>query len=184
MNYKLEVWRHHHQRFGLAGEGHADVIEQYLSKMRGVATIVGPGPDGRKINALGVLTNRLVAVELSAEVLNAARSTVPIEEVRYVQADAYFLPLGSRSCDYIIALGLFAHIKEPRNVFVEFFRILRPGGHVFITNGTNHPLAQYVADAEFAGLQLVNQSDSYCPDTFAGTGKRCLQIFRRPVAAA
>jgi SAM-dependent methyltransferase len=43
-------------------------------------------------------------------------------------ADATCLPFRSDSVDLLVSIALLEHVKEPRQVISEFFRVLKPGG--------------------------------------------------------
>jgi SAM-dependent methyltransferase len=57
-----------------------------------------------------------------------------------VGADAGDLPFSDSKFDLVTANMVLEHVKEPRRVFEEIFRVLRPGGHfVFVTPNKRHP---------------------------------------------
>lgn len=49
-----------------------------------------------------------------------------------VGADAMKLPFRSNSFDALIALDLLEHIPDDRAALCEFFRVLKPGGRIFL----------------------------------------------------
>lgn len=71
---------------------------------------------------------RLVAVDLSASMLAAARSRVPAGRAAFLQADFRCLPLACGSCDVVVAAFCLYHSTSPGDVIGEIARCLRPGG--------------------------------------------------------
>jgi SAM-dependent methyltransferase len=142
----------HHHRFGLAGEGQADTIQEFLERHPGTALNVGCGPWGAKLQAL------------------APHCRV---------ADAHHLPFCDCTFDHLLALGLFAHIPTPRPVFRELQRVCRTGGHVFVTNAVRHRRTRYERAAARAGFERVHAEEGYCPAASGEVKRRYLLVFRR-----
>ncbi len=76
-----------------------------------------------------------------AAAFGADRSTAGIDPralaagVRFVQTDASQLALASGSIDLIYSFAAFEHFADPRGVMQESWRVLRPGGHLFLLFG-------------------------------------------------
>lgn len=81
-----------------------------------------------------MLTQRLpaatvVAVDLSAALLAAARDRLPVASpARVVRADFCHLPIASGTCDVVVAAFCLYHCACPGHVIGEIARCLRPGG--------------------------------------------------------
>ena len=71
---------------------------------------------------------RVIAVDLSAALLDAARNQLPAERAGSIRADFHCLPLASRSCDVVVAAFCLYHSPSPGQVIGEIARCLRPGG--------------------------------------------------------
>jgi len=55
-------------------------------------------------------------------------------EITYLQSSLTKIPIPNSSVDIIISRSVFEHLDDPSSVYVEFERILKPGGHViFLT---------------------------------------------------
>ena len=86
-------WEKWHHRFGLAGEGQADVIEQLLQRSPGVVLDVGFGPNGRHVVNLAKLSGFVIAVDKYIEALRRARTDGPMPpNVAFLAGNASGLP--------------------------------------------------------------------------------------------
>ena len=179
MDYKQLMWESHHHRFGLAGEGQADAIEQALRTHRGRVLNVGCGLDGRKIARLALHCHSHVALDHEVGILTVARSTCDADNASFITADAHSLPFLSDSVDHVIALGLFAYINDPVHVLREFRRVCCPDGYVMITNSVSRPKAEHRAAGVEAGLTVVDEAEGYCPAASGDTKRRYLLVFAK-----
>src|SRR5579871_1638901 len=79
---------------------------------------------------------RVVAVDLSVEMLNLARYNVELAGVRdriqLAHADAKQLQFADGAFAAVISNSIVHHIPEPRPALVEAVRLLQPGGVIFI----------------------------------------------------
>lgn len=72
--------------------------------------------------------------------------------------------IDNASFDYILCTQVIEHLKEPPKVFQEFYRILKPGGKVFLT--TNFIYQIHMAPNDFYrftkfGLQYLGESNGF-----------------------
>lgn len=178
-DYKREIWQSYHHRFGLAGEGQADTIERILDAQFGSVLNVGCGPWGTKLEALGAHCGSLTAVDRESEAIRLARREAPLCGAKLVVADAQRLPFCDRAFDHVIALGLFAHIADPKEVFREIHRVCRTGAHVFVTNAVRHRVDRYEDAGTQAGLTRVHYEEGYCPAASGELKRRYLLVFNR-----
>lgn len=79
---------------------------------------------------------RVTAVDRAAEMLKLARRNVTAagssRRIELQQADAKRLPYSDAGWDAVISNSIVHHIPEPRTVFREMLRVLRPGGLLFV----------------------------------------------------
>jgi len=68
------------------------------------------------------------------------------EKVRWIQTDLNDpLPLPDQSFDVIVCLEVIAHLENPRFLFREFCRLLRPGGALLLTMPNQESIRSYTA---------------------------------------
>ena len=181
-NYKDLMWEHHHHRFGLAGEGQADVIEDILKAQRGRVLNIGCGSDLAKIERLAAACDSLIAADREFSLPEGGSRGIPTRLARFVVTDARHLALGDSSVDHIVALGLFAWIPqdETSQVIAEFVRVCRSSGYVMITNSVLRPREHYRSCAIDADFRIVEESEGYCPAASGDVKRRYLLVLRRP----
>jgi ubiquinone/menaquinone biosynthesis C-methylase UbiE len=168
-------------RFGLAGEGQADIIQRYLVNHRGRVLYVGCGIPDDKFQILSNLCKLVVAVDHDSDAVRVLKEQLSyLYNVRFEVADARETGFAAESFDHILALGLFAEIcpNDIATIFSEFWRVCRRGGHVMVTNGTNHTKETYVETGLQCGFELVADEEGYCPAAFSK--RRYLLVFAKP----
>jgi len=74
----------------------------------------------------------VVAVDISPNMLAHAAAEYTDERVRFVLADAEHLPMESGSADRILLFSVWPHILDKESAIAEFWRLLKPGGHLHI----------------------------------------------------
>ncbi|HEX3232895.1 MAG TPA: class I SAM-dependent methyltransferase [Gemmatimonadales bacterium] len=111
----------------------------------------------------GVLLGRLVGrspfrevtgVDLSPGMVAQARRRLPAS-VRLLVGDAEALPFAAASFDVVVSASSFHYWTAPTRGLDELRRVLRPGGHLVITDWCDDYLACRLCDRV---LRLVNPS--------------------------
>jgi ubiquinone/menaquinone biosynthesis C-methylase UbiE/uncharacterized protein YbaR (Trm112 family) len=70
-----------------------------------------------------------VGVDISLNMLEAARAEFDPQKFMFLQGDATMLPLRDASFDSVFMLGGIHHVNDRQALFNEIFRILKPGGY-------------------------------------------------------
>jgi len=83
-------------------------------------------------------TGRVVAVDVTAEMLAVAAAGGRDRQCVLVQADALALPLVASSVDAVLAAGLVSHLSDPTEGLCELARVTRPGGRLAVF----HPIGR------------------------------------------
>lgn len=97
----------------------------------------------------GLLTNHLAhdhevtGLDLSLESLEIAKKFDPSSRVKYLHADALYLPFENESFDVVIAMDLLEHVEDPKKVIAEASRVLKKGG-LFFFHTFNRNLLSYL----------------------------------------
>ena len=74
----------------------------------------------------------MIGVDSSAGMLARAREKVPQGE--FHEADLHELPLADDSVDLVVCAIALVHLADIEGPFREFARVLRPGGHLVVSN--------------------------------------------------
>lgn len=115
--------------------------ERAAELARGARWIFDIGSGNAKIplaiGALAAATTRICAAEMSAEMLaagvrNRSRAGAHARRLLFLRADAKRLPLPDACAGLVTSNSLIHHIPDPRSVFREIARIVRPGGSILI----------------------------------------------------
>jgi ubiquinone/menaquinone biosynthesis C-methylase UbiE len=98
----------------------------------------------------------LTGVDLSPGMVAQARTRLPAS-VRLLVGDAETLPFPRDSFDVIVSVSSFHYWPSPACGLEELRRVLRPGGHLILTDWCDDYLACRICDRV---LRLVNPSHS------------------------
>ena len=111
-------------------------LARHLARSTGLTLELGPGPGRFTPTLLRATRGRVLAVDLSREVLTRARAHVGrtggARRVAWLQGAGEHLPLANRSVDRAILLGnivCFA-AKDGGHLLREIARVVRPGGEL------------------------------------------------------
>jgi SAM-dependent methyltransferase len=87
---------------------------------------------GRHAQYLSALGHQVIGVDSSPDMLERARSRVP--RAQFHQGDLTELPVPDDHCDIVVCALALTHLDNLNPVFAEFARVLRPGGHLVVTD--------------------------------------------------
>jgi SAM-dependent methyltransferase len=108
------------------------VVKEILDAVpAGVAVDAACGT-GRFSALLAARGHRVIGVDSSPDMLARAHGNVPDGDFR--PGDLTRLPVADSSADLVTCGLALAHVADLRPVFAEFARVLRPGGHLVISD--------------------------------------------------
>jgi SAM-dependent methyltransferase len=105
---------------------HEVTYRQALPLCAGRVVVDAGCGEGYGTALLAEVADRLVGVELVADVVAHARAAYP--SVEFVQADLCDLPITSTTVDVVVSLQVIEHLPDVARYLSEMRRILRPGG--------------------------------------------------------
>jgi ubiquinone/menaquinone biosynthesis C-methylase UbiE len=141
---------------------------------------------GRHAAYLASLEHTVVGVDSSPEMLEVARARVPDGSFR--EADIHELPLPDDSAELVLCAVALSHVPDLRPVLAEFVRVLRPGGHLVISDprgligDIGLPLVRRRADGSFGYMPVWSRlaSDYLTAALPLGLAVRRCEEPRRP----
>ncbi|MBK3579020.1 class I SAM-dependent methyltransferase, partial [Streptomyces sp. MBT65] len=95
---------------------------------------------GRHTAHLHGLGHQVTGVDASPAMLARARERLP--DVDFHEGDLHRLPLPDNAVDTVVCALALAHLPELTPALREFARVLRPGGHLVVSDA--HPLVAYL----------------------------------------
>jgi ubiquinone/menaquinone biosynthesis C-methylase UbiE len=113
---------------------------------------------GRHTEYLAKLGHRVIGVDNSQAMLERARAKVP--EGEFHEADLHDLPLGGDSVDLVVCAIALNHVPELGPPLAEFVRVLRPSGHLVISDSRGLigdiglPLVRILPSGEFGYMPV------------------------------
>jgi SAM-dependent methyltransferase len=94
----------------------------------------------------------VVGVDLTPEMLAAARDHGRLTVAALLLADTRFLPLRDASVDAVLAAGLLPHLPDPAAGVAELARVTRPGGRLAVF----HPVSRAMLAARKGRVPAVD----------------------------
>jgi len=99
---------------------------------------------GQVAMALAPVVRRVIAVDDSAAMLQAARRQVrALDNVEVRRGRLEALPIDDGALDAAVCVLVLHHVAEPETAFAEVARVLRPGGRFLLTDMMPHEREAY-----------------------------------------
>jgi SAM-dependent methyltransferase len=99
------------------------------SLRRGLVLDAGCGM-GRHARQIAPLVERVIAVDFSLAIDQAARNVSDLPNVDCIQADLMALPLADSAFDYVYSIGVLHHVADTEAALRVLVRKVRPGGRL------------------------------------------------------
>lgn len=110
----------------------APVVREILDPLPAGTVLDAACGTGRYAEYLVARGHRVVGVDRSAEMLDRARDRVP--DATLLRGDLHRLPLTDAAVDALVCALALVHVPSLGPVMAEFARVVRPGGHVVISD--------------------------------------------------
>lgn len=98
----------------------------------------------------------MTGIDSSPEMLARAREKVPQGE--FYEADLYDVPLDDDSVDLVVCAIALAHVPDLERTLTEFVRVLRPNGHLVISDSRG-----LIGDIGLPLVRIVEGECRYMP---------------------
>jgi SAM-dependent methyltransferase len=143
---------------------------------------------GRHAERLVALGHTVIGVDATPQMLEVARRKVP--EARFIEGDLHELPLADDSVDLVVCGLAVSHVPDLTPVLAEFVRVLRPNGHLVLSDSRPHfgtdgfPFVRERDDGTFGYTPVVGRqaSDYLAAALPLGLQVRRCDELRRPHA--
>jgi ubiquinone/menaquinone biosynthesis C-methylase UbiE len=135
------------------------------------------------INTVG-RKGQVVALDIAEKMLARASLKPELAHIQFVCSDASHLPVPSVYFDAAVCFAVFPHFTQKKTVLAEIYRILKPGGNIYISHlmgssemNKHHSsiggvvgqdvlpngegLAQMLFEAEFQVKTIIDQPELY-----------------------
>jgi len=103
-----------------------------LDELRGLTVLDAGCGAGRYSRVAAEAGARVVAVDMSRAVDQAARLCRDLANVQFIQADLLELPLAVGWADAAFSIGVLHHTSRPAEAFRQVARTVRPGGKLAV----------------------------------------------------
>jgi SAM-dependent methyltransferase len=108
------------------------VVHEILARLPAGTALDAACGTGRYAAYLAGRGHQVLGVDGSAEMLDRARTRVPAGT--FARADLHRLPVADRAVDVVVCGLALVHVSSLAPVLAEFARVLRPGGHLVISD--------------------------------------------------
>jgi len=121
----------------------ADVTRKLLDRERPARVIELGCGTGKNTGFFASISDEVLAIDQSGEMLDLARSRSPLPRTRFIQADLTLpWPCADRYAALISCNLVLEHIEDLSCIFAEAYRTLSEGGRFFVSE--LHPFRQYL----------------------------------------
>lgn len=134
------LWSATYDRPNLAFDIDEPVVRDIVDSLPVGAALDAACGTGRYAEFLAGRGHRVIGVDGSPDMLARARTRVP--EGQFLLGDLHRLPVADAEVDLVVCALALTHIPTLKPVMAEFARVLRPGGHLVISDMHHERVAQ------------------------------------------
>jgi SAM-dependent methyltransferase/uncharacterized protein YbaR (Trm112 family) len=114
--------------------GHTNFVDYFghldLESLRHRTVLDGGCGMGRHARQLAPFAERIVALDFSGAIDQAARNVAETPNVACVQGDLTKLPVADEAFDFVYSMGVLHHLNDTEGALKGLTRALRPGGRL------------------------------------------------------
>lgn len=110
----------------------APVVDRVLDTLPAGTAVDAACGTGRLAARLIARGHRVIGVDASVPMLDRARRRLP--SARFEVGDLRSLPVDDGAADLVVTGLALTHVADLSAVFAEFARVLRPGGHLIVSD--------------------------------------------------
>ncbi len=114
-----------------------------------------------------------VGIDISDKAISIAKNYAKKNNIKacsFLNADVRTIPFKKNYFDYIFSFGVIEHFKDPSSILSEFYRVLKPGGKIFISVPNLYSLHSLKRPiVRLLGRWGVGYEKSYSPMTISKT---------------
>jgi SAM-dependent methyltransferase len=115
------------------------IVHEILDALPAGAALDAACGTGRHAEYLAAHGHRVIGTDSSPDMLDRARARVPTADFR--TGDLHRLPVGDDEVDLVVCALALTHVPDLAPVVAELARVLRPGGHLVISD-VHHSLVE------------------------------------------
>ena len=135
------------------------VMRRILDELPAGAALDAACGTGRHAAYLSSLGHAVVGVDVCPQMLELARAKVGGADFR--EGELHHLPVADESVDLVVCALALTHVPELGPVLAEFARVLRPGGHVVISDSRmKYRLVHALPDGGYGYMPHYNRFTS------------------------
>lgn len=108
------------------------IVHEILTGLPVGAALDAACGTGRHSRHLAALGHSVTGIDLSPDMLGRARENVP--SGRFVLGDVTAVPLPDATVDTVVCGLALAHVDDLRSTLSELVRVLKPGGHLVLSD--------------------------------------------------
>ncbi len=154
-----DAWASHYDEPNDLVEMEQPVVREILASLPTGTALDAACGTGRHAAYLASLGHTVIGVDISPEMLAVARSKVPGSDFR--EGDLHELPVPGQHVDLVVCALALTHVPDLAPVLAEFVRVLRPGGHLVISDSRmDYTLVNALPDGGYGYLPHYNRFTS------------------------
>jgi len=154
-----DAWSRHYDEPNDLVELEQAVVWQMLDELPAGAALDAACGTGRHAAHLAERGHSVIGVDISPKMLAVAAAKMPGGDFRH--GDLSQLPVPDQHVDLVVCALALTHVPELAPVLAEFARVLRPGGHLVISDSRmDYPVVEALPDGGYGYMPHYKRATS------------------------